>query len=78
SSSETSEGYGLRALVMPSHMNQAGREVHNTLYSGVSFVRLSNAQEVVEFSILWRTTTENPAMRALLQLCADGTPGFAL
>ncbi|EJU15037.1 LysR family transcriptional regulator [Sphingomonas sp. LH128] len=49
-----------------------------TSYSGVRFIGLSNEQEVVGFSILWRTTNENPAMRALLQLSAEGSPGFEL
>lgn len=44
-----------------------------TSYSGVRFIRLSDPREVVDFSILWRTTNENPALRALSQLCAEGS-----
>ncbi|PJI44684.1 MAG: LysR family transcriptional regulator [Rhizobium sp.] len=43
-----------------------------TSYSDVTFVPLSTPAEAVDFSVLWRTTNENPALRTLLKLCAVG------
>ncbi|HEX7858170.1 MAG TPA: hypothetical protein VF503_31185 [Sphingobium sp.] len=41
-----------------------------TSYSDVTFIPLNTPAEAVEFSVLWRTTNENPALRILLKLCA--------
>ncbi|WP_350223807.1 LysR family transcriptional regulator [Rhizobium sp. CNPSo 4039] len=44
-----------------------------TSYSGVRLIRLGDPEEAVDFSVMWRTTNENSAVKVLLELCAAGS-----